>query len=70
MGLLGAKWGRCTKNPTEIPPHTPQDEQLLHRPTPSGLAINLPLGAQGAAAQRFGSMADVAMDRGNKAAGR
>ena len=28
------------------------------------------LGARGAAAQRFGSMADVAMDRGSKAAGR
>ncbi len=38
---MGAKWGRCTKNPTEIPPHTPQDDLSLHRPTPSGLAINL-----------------------------
>ena len=41
VGLMGAKWGRCTKNPTEIPPHTPQDEQSLHRPTPSGFAFTL-----------------------------
>ena len=41
VGLLGAKWGRCTKNPTKIPPHTPQDEQSLHRPTPSGFALPL-----------------------------
>ena len=56
MGLMGAKWGKCVKNPTiflvgtsstlqknpTFPQNTqPQDEPSLHRPTPSGFALTL-----------------------------